>query len=246
MAREELAVATATEDAAADNEHLAILISLLAMIVEEDKPTIGGSALGHRKSKSRQRMKLSLKIVENLREIDYFKLKRDAVGELGDTHDDYLRMTESTTTDSMYRFCWEIVAVFGKTYLRTPNAADTTRILAQNEERCFSGMLGRQHNDINVLLCSDVFQKLVEGDPPPVQLRYWPPEASRKDVERAFGVLQARFSIVRYPALTWSKEHIWEMLITMCLSHLLLFSPGVKKFETPTLITNCKMIWWSI
>jgi hypothetical protein len=56
--------------------------------------------------------KLFLKIVENLREIDYFKFKRDAVGELGfstiqkctlalrmldygiagDTHDDYLRM----------------------------------------------------------------------------------------------------------------------------------------------------------
>jgi hypothetical protein len=89
---------------------LAILISLFAMIAEEDKPIIGGSASGHRKSKPREgycmlyadyfandplhgdavfrrrfRMsrKLFLKIVENLREIDYFKLKRDAVGELG-------------------------------------------------------------------------------------------------------------------------------------------------------------------
>jgi hypothetical protein len=79
------------------------------MIAEEDKPVIGGSAPGCRKSKPRQRMegycmlyagyfandplhddtvfrrhfrmsrKLFLKIVENLRESDYFKLKRDAL-----------------------------------------------------------------------------------------------------------------------------------------------------------------------
>jgi hypothetical protein len=83
------------------------------MIAEEDKPVIGGSMLGRRKSKPRQRMvgycmlyadyfvhdplhgdtvfrhhfwmsrKLFLKIVGNLREVDYFKLKRDTIGELG-------------------------------------------------------------------------------------------------------------------------------------------------------------------
>lgn len=96
-----------------------------------------------------------------MRGVDYFKLKRDAVGELGfstiqkctvtlrmlaygiawDTQDDYLRMAECTTIDCMYRFYREIVAVFRKTYLRTPDADDTARILAQNLERGFPGML---------------------------------------------------------------------------------------------------------
>ncbi|XP_051219056.1 uncharacterized protein [Lolium perenne] len=109
------------------------------MIAEEDKPVIGGSAPRRRKSKPR---KLFPKIFENLREIDYLKLKRVAVSELGfltiqkctvdlrmlpygiagDTHDDYLRMAESMAINCMYRFCREIVVVFEKTYLRTPNA----------------------------------------------------------------------------------------------------------------------------
>jgi hypothetical protein len=58
----------------------------------------------------------------------------------GDTHDDYLRMAESTTIDCISRFCMAIVAVFEKNYVRKPNAEDTTRILAQNVHITFPRM----------------------------------------------------------------------------------------------------------
>jgi hypothetical protein len=103
----------------------------------------------------------------------------------------------------------------------------------------FFGMPG-SNNDINVLQCSPIFSKLVEGHAPPVDFvindrhynkgcyladgiyQKWitfvktisspillkevefvkAQEGYRKDVERAFGVLQQRFIVVRFPALS--------------------------------------------
>ncbi|XP_071683577.1 uncharacterized protein [Lolium perenne] len=294
---EELVVAAATRDAAADDEHLAIVISLLAMIAEEDKPTIGGSAQGRRKSNLRQRMKGYCMLYAN-----YFvddPLHGDAIFHrrfrMSDTHDDYLHMAESTAIDCMYRICRPIVAVFGKTYLRTPNAADTTRILAQNAERGFPRMFDSigfmhrawkncpfahhgSHNDINVMQCSNVFQKLVEGNAPPVQFEIndhqydkgyylvdgvyprWSTfvkkisnhipvgkkawfaqmlEAAKKDVERAFSVLQVRFAIVRYPALTWSKEQMREVMTACVILHNM-----IMESEQEFLVFDIKPYEW--
>ena len=93
---------------------------------------------------------------------DYFKCKRDALGKLGfssyqkcttaiqmlaygvagDLVDEYLRMGVSTCLEAMYKLYRAVIAVFGLEYLREPAAEDTARILAINERRGFSGMLG--------------------------------------------------------------------------------------------------------
>ncbi|CAN6179989.1 unnamed protein product [Urochloa humidicola] len=44
-------------------------------------------------------------------------------------------------------------------------------------------------------------------------------EAARKDVERAFGVLQARFAIVRGPARFWCKEQLWYIMQACVVLH---------------------------
>ena len=80
----------------------------------------------------------------------YFECKEDALGKIGfssyqkcttaiwmlaygvpgDLIDEYIRMSESTCLDSMYRFCKAVIAVFGPEYLREPNEEDTACLLA--------------------------------------------------------------------------------------------------------------------
>jgi hypothetical protein len=44
-------------------------------------------------------------------------------------------------------------------------------------------------------------------------------ESARKDIERAFGVLQKRWGVVRGPAYGWSPEHIGDIMKTCIILH---------------------------
>nr|XP_045089590.1 uncharacterized protein LOC123497268 [Aegilops tauschii subsp. strangulata] len=44
-------------------------------------------------------------------------------------------------------------------------------------------------------------------------------ESARKDVERAFGVLQSRRGIVRNPALSWNEGKLWEVMTACVIMH---------------------------
>ncbi|XP_057775399.1 uncharacterized protein LOC130994371 [Salvia miltiorrhiza] len=44
-------------------------------------------------------------------------------------------------------------------------------------------------------------------------------EAARKDIERAFGVLQARWTIVKGPSRLWSKEEMNDIMFTCIILH---------------------------
>ncbi|XP_062079841.1 uncharacterized protein LOC133784562 [Humulus lupulus] len=93
---------------------------------------------------------------------NYFVQRRDGLSKLGlsglqkvtavfrmlaygvpaDATDEYIKIGESTTLESLKRFCRAVVEVFGARYLRSPNADDVARLLNIGESRGFPGMLG--------------------------------------------------------------------------------------------------------
>ncbi|XP_024317148.1 uncharacterized protein LOC106866370 [Brachypodium distachyon] len=234
-----------------------------------------------------------LRIVKAMREHDsYFVQKRNAAGKLGlsslqkatavfrmltygvaaDATDEYVRIGKSTALDSMKAFVRPVIEVFGDEYLRSPNDADTARLLAIGESRGFPGMLGsidgmhwgwkncpsswqgmytghvreptiileaasRQAPQVNYTvngnnytmgyyLADGIYPQwatLVKTIPSPLgqKNKYFAKcqEAHRKDVERAFGVLQARFAIVCGPARLWDEEVLHDIITSCVIMH---------------------------
>ena len=56
--------------------------------------------------------------------------------------DEYVRIGETTTIQCVKRFCQGVVQIFGLEYLRSPNAADISRLLRKANQLGFPGMLG--------------------------------------------------------------------------------------------------------
>ncbi|XP_062218858.1 uncharacterized protein LOC133918803 [Phragmites australis] len=56
-------------------------------------------------------------------------------------------------------------------------------------------------------------------------------EGARKDVERAFGVLQARFSIVRGPARFWDQETLGQIMTACVIMHNMIIEDEREDFD---------------
>ena len=65
-----------------------------------------------------------------------------AYGIPADYADEYLRIGEDTTIESVRRFAKVIIRVFGPEYLRAPNEDNTKILMATNERRGWLGLLG--------------------------------------------------------------------------------------------------------
>ncbi|XP_074589601.1 uncharacterized protein LOC141845444 [Curcuma longa] len=150
-----------------------------------------------------------------------------------DATDEYIKIGESTAIESVKRFCRAVVEVFGGEYLRSPNANDVARLLHIGEQRGFPGITpparyviqGKEYN-MGYYLADGIYPKwstLVQTihDPRGTKNKLFAikQEACRKDVERAFGVLQSRFAIVAGPSRFWQKNILHDIMTSCIIMH---------------------------
>ncbi|XP_024009204.1 uncharacterized protein LOC112084190 [Eutrema salsugineum] len=200
---------------------------------------------------------LFLRIVNAVESHDkYFKQRKDSTGRLGlsslqkatavfrmlaygvpaDATDEYIKIGESTTIESMKRFSRAVVEIYSAQYLRSPTPDDVSRLLYIGEKRGFPGMLGiappahfviqGKEYDMGYYLADGIYPKwltIVQTIHEPVgsKKKYFATqqEACRKDVEQAFGVLQSRFPIVKGPARFWDKNVLHDIMTTCIILH---------------------------
>lgn len=232
-----------------------------------------------------------------------------AYGTSGDAMDEYLKMSERTARESLYRFSRGIISVFGGIYLRKPSTSDVQALYAAHEARWgFPGMVGSidcthwswrncpmawrgqygrgdhggvpslileavastdlwiwhaffgvpgSHNDRTVLDQSPIFDDILSGKAPDLPftvngnqynfgyyltdgiyprfstfvkaIRYPTTprdklftkrqEGARKDVERAFGVLKAKWHIVKNAARPYELENLRSIMYACIIMH---------------------------
>ncbi|XP_042964635.1 uncharacterized protein LOC122298854 [Carya illinoinensis] len=162
-------------------------------------------------------------------------LRMLAYGVTGDFINEYIRIGESTAMESLKKFSETVVTVFSEEYLRSPTANDITRLLAVGEQRGFPAQ-GRappvnytiNGNDYTMgyYLVDGIYPKwrtFVKTIPTPrgnkkknfVKAQ----ESARKDVERAFGVLQQRFAIIRGPSRMFKVKELTNIMKTCVILH---------------------------
>ncbi|KAF5449965.1 hypothetical protein F2P56_012194 [Juglans regia] len=155
-----------------------------------------------------------------------------AYGVTADLMDEYIRIGESTARQSMKKFVKAIVSIFGGEYLRSPNSSDIVRLLDAGQRRGFPGMLGSidcmhwKWKNCPTAWKDGIYPSwatLVKTIPSPQgnKKKHFAAcqESTRKDVERAFGVLQGRFAIVRGPARFFRPEVLKDIMYACIILH---------------------------
>ncbi|XP_070681754.1 uncharacterized protein [Malus domestica] len=125
-----------------------------------------------------------------------------------DSTDEYYRLAESTAIENMTHFCKVIKAIYGTTYLHKPNREDLKRY-----------ELGYYLTDGIYPSLSTFVKSFSHPDSAKKKLFSQRQESYRKDVEREFKILQARWAIVRGPARFWQTEDLHSVMMTCIILH---------------------------
>ncbi|XP_070675703.1 uncharacterized protein [Malus domestica] len=159
-----------------------------------------------------------------------------------DQVDEITRMGKSTILESLMRFCRAIESIYTAEYLRRPIEMDLQRLLKKGEMRGFHGMIGsidlfndvlqgkapkvmhwvnRHEYDRPCYLADGIYSRWSSfvktvSRPRSAKEKHFAScqEGCKKDVERYFSIIQARWAIVRGSAIMFDLESLQSIMMT--------------------------------
>ncbi|XP_035842047.1 uncharacterized protein LOC110923792 [Helianthus annuus] len=130
-------------------------------------------------------------------------IKQLATGNTPDENDEYLHMAERTSRECLEYFCDTVCKIYGPEFLRRPTSHDMALLYQAHEEKHhLPGMFGS-------LDCTHFVWRFC-----PTEKFKRQHEAARKDVERAFGVLKAKWGVLSRPMRARSVKKIRNVVYT--------------------------------
>ncbi|XP_068334963.1 uncharacterized protein [Pyrus communis] len=173
-------------------------------------------------------------------------LRMLAYGVSADQVDEIARMGKTTVLESLMRFCSAIEALYTNEYLRTPTPRDMRRLLrkgAQNNlnvfaqspvfddllqrksPRCTYWVNGTKYDGAHYL-ADDIYPRWSTFVKTVLHMQTEKEkhfakcqDGCRKDVERCFGILQARWAIVRFVVRMFDVEALQSIMMTCIILH---------------------------
>ncbi|CAL8162333.1 unnamed protein product [Prunus armeniaca] len=146
--------------------------------------------------------------------------------------DEIARMRKSTILECLVRFCDAVENLYKKEYLLKPTARDLRRLVQKAEARVFNNVLRGHSPQITYRINNTIYSgayyladgiyprwtTLVKTIPNPQSEKEKSfvafQEGYRKDVERCFGILQARWAIIRGVTRMLYEEMLRSIMMT--------------------------------
>ncbi|XP_057418755.1 uncharacterized protein LOC130712961 [Lotus japonicus] len=193
----------------------------------------------------RMQKQFFLRIVGDLSSSDnYFTQRVDAANKEADAVDEYIKIGGTTTLECLRRFCKGIIRLYEQQYLRAPTQDDLQRILHVSDMRGFPSMIGsidcmhwewkncpKAWEADGIYPSYPTFVKTIRlPQSEPDKLFAKVQEGCRKDIERAFGVLQARFKIIREPARLWDIDDLSIIMRSCIILHNMIVDDERDKY----------------
>ncbi|XP_008347755.2 uncharacterized protein [Malus domestica] len=177
-----------------------------------------------------------------------------------DSTDEYCRLAESYVIENLKCFYKAIEAIYGAIYLRKPNREDLKRLLrkfpgSNNDINIlwssslfdnvvngwapeFRYKVNGNRYELGYYLTNGIYpswstfvKSFSHPDSEKKKLFSHRQESYRKDVKRAFGILQARWAIVRGPARLWQTEDLHSIMMTCIILHNMILEDEYIEIE---------------